>query len=131
VEAYGHVAIVPLVRAGLYVAEDVSTAPGLPAREITSGGLHIKLIPPLFSGRWRAWLAAGFGYAVVHAPAGGGYFEVPVGLGVGFRVRRRVELTGELGARFGFGSTGGAYGAGTPGDDTYAGTLSIGVSFEL
>jgi hypothetical protein len=130
-EVHGHIAILPLLRAGLYVAHEVAPVPGLAAREITSAGVRFKVVPPLLRGPWRTWLFAGFGYAGVYAPgyatvypvaaggaplavnvagSGGSYFEVPVGLGASYRLRKWVELTGELGARIGFGFHGSVYG---------------------
>jgi hypothetical protein len=169
-EVHGHIAILPLLRAGAYVAHDIAPVPGLAAREITSAGLRVKVVPPLFPAPWRAWVFAGFGYAGVYAPAydtvyapagdgeppgpvhvaasGGSYFEVPVGLGASYRLRRWVELTAELGARFGFGFRGSVYGedggraafamdgsgqqerVAKAGDDTASVALSLGVSFD-
>jgi hypothetical protein len=167
-EVHGHVAILPLLRAGVYVTHDVAPVTGLAAREVTSAGLRVKVVPPLLPRPWRTWLFAGFGYAGVYAPgyetvyagaagaptavnvsaSGGSYFEVPAGLGIGYRLRRWVELTGELGARVGFGFRGSVYGEdggraalaqdgtgpqvriGKPGDDSLCVALSLGVSFD-
>src|SRR5580692_1726346 len=41
-EVHAHVALVPMVRVGAYVAEDISPLPGLPPREITEAGLRAK-----------------------------------------------------------------------------------------
>jgi hypothetical protein len=167
-EAHGHIAILPLLRAGVYLTHDIAPVMGLAAREITSAGLRVKLVPPLLPRPWRTWLFAGFGYAGVYAPgyetvyassgaaptavnvstSGGSYFEVPAGLGIGYRLRRWVELTGELGARVGFGFRGSVYGedggraalaadgSGSevrivkPGNDTLCLAFSLGVSFD-
>ena len=85
----------------------------------------------------RAWLFFGFGYAgvyqrstsrrgasraartfavadaVVHG-AGGGFFEVPFGLGASYKLRKPWELCAELGGRAGFGHTGSVYEAPGP-----------------
>jgi hypothetical protein len=168
-EVHGHIAILPLLRAGLYVAHDVAPVPGLAAREITSAGMRVKVVPPLLRGPWRTWLFAGFGYAGVYAPgyatvyplpsggapvpvrvagSGGSYFEVPVGVGASYRLRKWVELTLELGARIGFGFHGSVYGEDggraafvangsglqeripEAGNDSLAFALSFGVSFD-
>ena len=178
-EVHGHVAILPFVRAGVYFTHDIAPVPGITAREITTGGFRLKVAPPLRSGRFRTWAFVGFGYAGVYAPgyqatlplgaagapaattvsaSGGSYFEVPLGIGVGYKLRRREyfggrspgggELTCELGSRFGFGFQGSLYGedggraafvSGSPqeqrvpkqGNDVFALALSLGYSFDL
>jgi hypothetical protein len=139
VSGQAHVALLPFVRVGAYVAHDISPVAGpAAARHITSAGLHLKIVSPVPRGDVRVWLGTGFGYAGVYAPsyhqtlalshegtppftptdvgvhgAGGSYFEIPVSLGAGYMLRKertwRSELTAELGARFGVGFTGSAY----------------------
>jgi hypothetical protein len=135
VSAQAHVALLPFVRVGGYVAHDISPVAGAAsARQITSAGLHVKLLSPVPRGDVRVWLATGFGYAGVYAPsyhqtlalshegtppftptdvgvhgAGGSYFEIPLSLGAGYKLRKPWELTAELGARFGLGFTGSVY----------------------
>jgi hypothetical protein len=159
---HGHLAVLPLFRAGVYVAHDISPVTGgIGARQITSAGLRFKFTPPLLRKRWRSWLFAGIGYAGAYAPgyelasptaptavtaAGGSYFEVPLGVGVAYKLRKPVELTLELGSRLGFGFTGSLYGADggraalasagperlpSAGQDLLALYLSIGVSLDL
>ncbi len=171
-ELHLHLAVLPMLRVGAYITHDVSPISGQPARQTTSGGLRVKLTPPFPSGRWRAWAFAGFGYAGVYGPsyhttlllsqsqggtpsatdalvdgAGGGYFEVPVGVGIGYLVKKPWQVTLELGTRFGFGFNGSLYdttngrgatapgyspvGVDVPGEDTFALYLSAGLSLDL
>ena len=130
----GHIALLPLVRVGGYIGHDISPLGGdAAARDLTWGGLHIKAMSPWPRGNLRAWLFFGFGYTGMYArsyhttlgvpgPAGtitsqdvlvhgsgGGFFEVPFGIGVSYKVRKPWELFLELGARVGFASHGSAY----------------------
>jgi hypothetical protein len=128
----GRLAVLPLLRAGLYVSHDSSFVSGADVREITSLGLSVRLFSPWPRGTLRTWLATGVGYSLANAPsyttngavtgktpvpelvssAAGGYVEVPVGLGASIRLSRRFELVGDVGARFGFAFTGNLYGPG-------------------
>ncbi len=106
------------------------------ARDVTWGGLRAKLMSPWPRGDARVWLFVGFGYAgvyqrststtvgfpgpggvaterVVHG-AGGGFFEVPFGLGASYKLRKPWQLCAELGARAGFGHSGSVYEAPGP-----------------
>ncbi len=173
-EIHGHVALLPFLRVGPYVTHDISPVSGQAARQITTAGARVKFTPPLLRDPWRSWVFAGFGYAGVYghsyhtvlqlsqdqnqplmptnvlvSGAGGGYFEVPFGVGIAYRLQRPWELTAELGARLGFGFTGSLYtydGEGTrpaigpPGypvqvvdsdEDTWGVSLSVGVNFDL
>jgi hypothetical protein len=154
----GHVAVLPLLRAGLYVSHDFSPLPGADLREITSFGLSARLFSPWPRGVVRAWLGTGFGYAVGYSPgypanlapagpsqavsgAAGGYFEVPAALGSSLQLSRRFELLASAGVRLGFGFTGAMYeeGPAVPGggrvppagDDVLAVFVVIGAAFEL
>ncbi len=170
VQVTGHLAFLPLLRVGAYVSHDASPNDGpAPARQITSLGLHLQGVPPLFRGDFRMWIFAGFGYARVYAPSyhqtltltpdgqtspvrqdvlvegsGGGHFDVPIGIGAGYRVRKPLEITAELGTRLGFGFTGSVYdgrAAVAPnfsnleinslGKDRFALFLTVGVRFDL
>jgi hypothetical protein len=174
-ELHGHVAILPLLRAGLYVSHDISSE--LSARQITSFGVRAKLTPPLLCGNWRSWAFVGFGYSLVYAPSfqhdyligtgfggtqqattvsvdgqSGYFFEVPVGIGLGYKLDKTWELTAELGAKVGFNFSGDLYCDGSsdptcaangsaprypplelpvPGYDTLAVYLALGVSLDL
>ena len=130
----GHVALLPLVHVGGYLGHDLSPLPGDAAsRNITWGGARLKGVLPWVRGSARAWIFAGFGYAGVYAPsykttfvitdgagvserrpvrvegAGGGFFDVPFGIGVSYKLFKPWELCAELGGRVGFGHSGSAY----------------------
>ena len=128
-ELQGHVALIPMLRVGLYAAQDISPMAGWPSRQFYEGGLHVKLTPPLLSSPWRTYLFAGFGAAYVHqAPNGGTLLEVPAGLGLALKVRAPWELFAELGGRAGVAFLGGVYDGGITGKDSFAVSLSVGVS---
>jgi hypothetical protein len=148
----GHVALLPLVRIGAYFGHEISPLGGdVSARQITFGGLHLKGMLPWVrsSTSARAWIFAGFGYAGVYAPSfetnfyvpstdgtggltrehgrveggGGGFFDVPFGVGASYKFFKPWELFAELGGRAEFGNSGTIYeppGAGVriPGDAT-------------
>jgi hypothetical protein len=144
-EVHAHVALVPLLRAGPYVAHDISPFPpsaGVPARQITEAGLRAKFSPPLLSGAWRTWALLGLGFARVYLPSHavgsesvggveGGLLELPCGVGMGYRVRGARDpwlVTGELAARVGLAYFGPMY-SDAPRDSLTL-SLSVGVSFE-
>ncbi len=150
-ELHAHVAVVPMLRAGAYVAHDVSPAAGVTAREITEGGLRLKLTPPIFGAPWKGWVFVGLGYARAYAPSwhtssapggfvpgeGGGMLDLPVGLGVGARVHGPWMVFLELGTRVGLTFTGTMYdahrcacGTAFEGRDSFAAALAVGVSLE-
>ena len=129
-----HLALFPLVRAGVYLGQEIAPLGGdAAARDITYGGLRGKLMLPFLKDKWRSWIFLGFGYAIVHARsfdttifvpqppnppvrtqaevlgAGGGYFEVPVGIGVSYKFFKPWEVFAELGGRFGFAHHGSVY----------------------
>ncbi len=166
-EIHAHVALLPLVRVGAYLGHDISPQGEGPARQITSFGARIKLNSPWPRDAWHAWFFVGFGYAAVYAPsyhgagvvpgsagkpddvlvegAGGGFFEVPVGIGLGYKLRKPLELTAELSGKVGFGSRGSLYDVernarsqsqtplvvDNPGNDVFGLGLLVGVSFDL
>ncbi len=130
-----HVALAPLVRAGLWVGHDISPLAGdAAARDMTSFGVRAKLMSPWPRGAFRAWLFAGFGYTRVWArsyrsiftmvpddgspsvPAeglvGGAsayFFEVPFGISASYKFWKPWEVFAELGCRVGFGHDGRVY----------------------
>jgi hypothetical protein len=136
-ELHGHVALVPMLRIGAYVAHDISPASGIAARQITAGGLRAKLVPPWPGGNFRSWIFAGIGYARTYAPSyhvseqlspndtqprdvsvdgvAGGMLEAPLGVGLAYKLRRPWELTAELGTRWGLAYTGSMYSDGASG----------------
>lgn len=168
----GHVALLPLVRVGAYFGHDISPMPDpIGTRDYTWFGLHIKLMSPVPRGDFRMWLYTGFGYSLVYArsypltvqlpgvsggpskPAdgtvqgsGGGNFQVPLGIGASYKLRKELDLFGAFGAQFGFGFSGSTYEdpgpqlkiAGRPDDNALpAGTvpftlgLAVGVLLDL
>jgi hypothetical protein len=138
----GHVALVPMVRLGLYLDGELSPASPESPRTFWAGGLHTRITPPLLGGAWRLWLYAGAGYAYtysveLHAP--GGMVDLPVGLGVGRKINGTWLVYAELGTRFGLGFQGSMYArpsAAAPsaspflGQDSFALSASVGISLE-
>ncbi len=132
----GHVALVPMVRIGLYAEQDTEPLSQLGPRSFWAGGLHARVTPPLLGGGWRTWLYAGLGYGYVDwssQRASGGIFDAPVGLGLGDKLGSWLVFA-ELGARFGFGFYGSAYSGqgGVPavGQESVALCASVGLSLE-
>ena len=141
-----HVALLPMLRVGPYLAHEISPLTAGPAREITDAGLRAKLSPPLLALPWRSWLFLGVGYARAYEPShevgpvfvqgeAGGFLETRVGLGLGYRLDRRWEIFAELGGRIGLVFAGSMYdpagcGCGEPyeGKDSFALSLSLGLS---
>ena len=168
-EIHAHVALLPLVRVGGYLGHDISPQKDTTSRQITSFGARVKLNSPWPRDPWHAWVFIGFGYAAVYGPSysrnvatspvgktredflvdgsGGGYFEIPIGIGVGYKLRKPLEITAELSGKLGFGFSGSLYDqvAGrvghsapgnqltfdNPGNDTFGLGLLVGVSFDL
>lgn len=167
----GHVALIPLVRLGAYAKHDISPASEAPARRITTLGVRAKVQAPWSTAKVHAWGFLGAGYALVYAPstsrtvsttplgptdpasgpltlsvpgASGHFFEVPLGVGIGVRLRKPWELLFELGGRFGFGFGGDVY-EGRParspatgaqtlapvGNDSFSIGLSAGIGLDL
>ena len=129
-----HLAIFPMVRAGLYASWDYSPMPGAGTRNFYEGGLHFRFTPPLLPTPWKAYLFTGIGAAYVHVDSyasalgtnmaglppstqvrwqslDGGLFELPLGLGLARKLGARWEVFAELGGRFGLGFFGRAYDA--------------------
>jgi hypothetical protein len=147
-EVRAHVALLPMLRLGPYVAHNIGLLSGAPARETTEAGLRAKVSPPLVTLPWRSWAFVGVGYALAYEPShpfgasgglvpgkAGGFLTSRVGLGVGYRLDRTWELFGELGGRIGLLFAGSAYdrgacGCGDPyqGKDSFALSLSLGLS---
>lgn len=146
-EVHGHVALLPMVRAGLYLAYDLGPASSGPLRHLAEAGVRLKVAPPLFRAPWHGWAFAGLGYGAAVRPsyvargqpvegAGGGLLDVPVGVGIGVRVRRPLVLFAEVAGRFGLAFTGSLYDASRcscsatfAGKDSFAASLSVGVSW--
>jgi hypothetical protein len=111
-EVVAHAAILPMLRAGPYVAFDLSPASGTPARQVYAAGLRAKLTPPWLAAPWRFWGFLGAGLADAYTPSRRsaadsvvgsssiGMLELPVGIGIGHKLHGPWELCAELGARF-------------------------------
>jgi hypothetical protein len=168
-EVRAHLALYPLVRVGAYLEHDISPISGGRyggARQITAGGLHLRVLSPLPQGKLRLYAGLGFGYAGVYAPSyqstggfdgmnnplpstfvrasTGSFWELPITVGLSYRLARHFDLTAELGLRIGVAFTGDVYNGrpGTapnqppldveiPGYDQFAPTLTVGALFDL
>jgi hypothetical protein len=159
-EVHAHVAVFPMLRAGVYVAYDASPAAGRPVRQFLEGGIRVKFTPPLLRRPWRVWAFAGLGGAWVVEPgfrvqsfalatsssilgagtvsgAEGGILEVPLGVGLGWTVRAPWRLFAELGGRATWLAAGPLYEppfclcrVPSEGKDSFAAGVSVGVSWE-
>ena len=136
-ELQGHVAVLPMLRVGLYLAQDISPASAIGVRTFWEGGLHAKVTPPLLPSPWKTYAFLGFGYAFTHAdgytgslgaappgsgganvsvaygPLSGGMLDVPVGIGLSRRLGGAWNVFAELGARVGVAFFGSMYNSAT------------------
>ncbi len=127
-ELRGHLAAFPFVRVGAYGAFAFAPQAGS-GRTLGSLGLHARAISPLpRTERFSVWLSVGAGYArALSTPAGsGGFLEIPVGIGAGYKLRRPVSLFADLQSTFGAAHHGAAYATGA-GKDTVALAFALGV----
>ena len=165
----GHFALFPLLRVGAYARGELSPQGDAPARRMLAGGAQLKITPPWPRGNWRMWATLGVGYVGVYAPsyttslfppnggaqrpvvvdgAGGGFLEIPIALGVSYKLRKPWILLFQLDTRFGAGFSGSLYGGGgggrsvldpaffdqavvKAGNDLFSLGLSVGVGFDL
>lgn len=132
-----HVAVIPLLRVGPYLAYDASPVGDGPSRHFYSLGGRAKVQAPWATRRLHGWGFVGAGVAAVYGPSesrtlgvtplgevatgptvatpfavgssGGAFLEIPVGVGMGYRLRRPWELVFELSGRFGLGFGGSLY----------------------
>jgi hypothetical protein len=129
----GHIAILPLLRAGAYVSGDITNS-GSATRQMLGAGARVQGIVPWRTTNIHAWIFAGFGYSIVFAPSyhttlllapdestapsatdalivggGGSFYEVPFGIGAAYALRPPFEIVAELGARVGLGFSGSIY----------------------
>jgi hypothetical protein len=164
-EVHAHVAVLPMLRLGAYFSYDISPVSGVPARHIRSVGARVKITPPWPRGDLRLSLVTGAGYAMTYGPSyrietlgatpgtqdeilvdgqGGQFVEIPLAVGASYKLRRPLELTAELGTRFGLAPMGTLYEeptgrarsgatAGVPplGNDTLAIYLAVGLQLDL
>ncbi len=129
----GHIALIPFVRLGLYGSFEMSSIDGIhaPARQFFAAGAQGKVLSPWPRGDVRLYATVGFGYVGVSAPgydttikadstvmparvdaSGGGFAEIPVGIGASYKLRGPLILYAQLLARFGLGFWGTLYGEG-------------------
>lgn len=164
----GHLALFPLLRVGAYVTGELSPQGGIPMREMLAAGVRVKITPPWPRGNARIYATLGVGYVGVYAPSyqlslvtpggtrvdgkidgsGGGYLEIPVTIGVLYKIRKPLFLFAELWTRFGMGFSGSYYGGGSggrsilasgfegqvvapAGNDLFALGLAVGFGFDL
>ena len=124
----GDVAVVPLLRLGLYADYEYADTGEPAAPSAVSFGGRVKLMLPGYRHAVHLWIFSGFGgvfwdapqYGVTDptssppnvtvTPATGWFLEVPVGVGMGWRFRRPWELVAELQGRIGFDMNGSYFG---------------------
>ncbi len=134
---------------------------GAPDRQTTEAGLRVKLTPPLLPRPWRTWAFLGFGYARSYRPSHGvdvaassvpgdategevggvegDFVDTAFGVGIGTRVRGPWMFFAELAGRAGLVFWGAMYENAPcaclrdpyPGHDSFAASLSVGVSLDL
>jgi hypothetical protein len=151
-ELHAHVALLPMLRLGAYVSHDVVLGPV--DRQTTELGLRAKVTPPVLAAPWRGWAFLGFGYARSYRPShwldqgalgsglvGGAEGEIGdalFGVGIGTRFRAPWVLYAELAGRVGLAFSGALYDRTAcsclrdpyPGHDSFAGSLSVGLSLD-
>jgi len=117
------VALIPFLRIGLYGDYEYADTTEPSPSSVVSFGARVKVMLPGDRNRVHWWLFTGFGavdwiapsYAVsdqTSQSANGGattvpeatgyFFEVPIGVGMGWRVARPWEIVAELQGRIGF-----------------------------
>ena len=167
-----HLALIPFLRAGVYGSFEVSPVEGnYAARNMFAFGAQAKVMSPWPRDDWRLWLTLGVGYVTAYGPSfsitlrpqpdpngqgsyptpvdggGGGFLEVPIGVGVSYKLRKPFVLYAELLSRFGGGFWGTLYGEnggraarnpilGTttiaaPGSDFFSLGLVVGVGLDM
>lgn len=138
VQLQAHLAVLPMLRVGLYASWDYAAMPSYGSRNVYEGGIHAKLTPPLLSAPWKTYLYAGLGGGyvrqegfqglggveadmrtipvVTYSANDGAIMEIPVGLGLAYQLGsapggrgRHWDLFFELGGRFGIAFFGSIY----------------------
>jgi hypothetical protein len=130
-QLHADVAVLPLLRLGLYAGFELSPPPTGNVREMFPFGFQAKVTPPIESDRFKVYGFLGFGYDAVYTHSfsaivpvqnaaamqiptpvrfdgvSGSFFEVPFGVGGSYRLRKPWELFLELRATagIGFGAT--------------------------
>jgi hypothetical protein len=141
-EAQVHLAVIPMLRVGMYVHWDLSPMSGAGTRNFALAGFHAKFTPPLLPTPWKLYLFAGFGGGYTHADGytttlgttpgvqtnqstvqasslTGGLLEIPVGVGLSHKLSGPFDVFAELGCRFGVAFFGQMY------DSDNTATLSV------
>jgi hypothetical protein len=125
-EAHAYVAVLPMLRAGPYLAAAVAPFSGAPAWTVGAAGLSIKISPPLLAGHWRTWFFAGIGYTLARSPGrllvgslgatsvetgarDGQAIQIPFGFALGYEPHRPWEYFVSLAFRVGAAFTGALY----------------------
>jgi len=129
-----HLAFFPFIRLGAYGAFAFAPQAG-EGRTMGALGLHAKIVSPFpRSDTFSLWLGVGAGYArtFVSGPTSpaGGYVEVPLGIGAGYKLRKPFTLFGEVQSIFGVGHHGAAYG-GNAGNDGVMLSVALGLLVDL
>jgi hypothetical protein len=155
-ELRAHLALLPLVRVGAYLEHDISPISSGRyggSRQFTAGGLHVRLLSPIPTGKLRLYLGVGVGYVGVYAPSytsstaydangnpvsnvfvqgsTGSFWEFPFVLGASYRVARHFDLTAELGLRIGVGFGGDVYNGRAGSAQTSTGSFVNGLDVEI
>ena len=118
----GHFAFFPFIRLGAYGAYAFTPQAG-EGRNTGSLGFHARIVSPVpRTERFSLWLGVGAGYArtFVTGPTSptGGYVEVPLGIGAGYKIRKPFTIFAEVQSVFGVGHHGAVYDAGAGNDGT-------------
>lgn len=134
VDLRAHFAFFPFVRLGGYGAFAFAPQAG-EGRTMGSLGLHAKIVSPFpRTESFSIWLGVGAGYArtFVSGPGSpaGGYVEVPLSIGAGYKVRKPFTIFGEAQSIFGVGHHGSAYDV-SAGNDGVALAFSLGLLVDL
>jgi hypothetical protein len=115
------VAVIPLLRVGLYGDYEYTDTTEPKLSSVISFGARVKIMLPGYRSNIHWWLFTGIGAVIWEAPgfnfydtstgagvttgvpAASGYFaEIPLGIGMGWRVHRPWEIIAELQGRVGF-----------------------------
>ncbi len=139
-EIRAHLSLLPLVRVGAYIAEEVSPQ-GDSWRQASTVGLRVKVTSPFPERPLRLYGFFGAGFTGVYRPStsaiegrGGRHMEIPLGLGAGYTFRKPWTLTLEVGANLGAFFGGSLYDSSRPifeGKDVASIGASLGIQLDL
>ncbi len=144
VQVAGDLALLPLVRAGVWFAWDANNQGGANRDWVSTiaGGIRARGIVPVMLGPFRPSITTGVGWAVGYGHRDGrtgGSLEIPVAVNLAYKLRKPYELTFGLGTRISVYNTGERFegtaaeqarGA-TPGRDFLLPFLTVGIHAEL